>query len=456
MSMFFVNTDSKSNAGVSYHDEWFKRGVAVTSGPEIFQKRLERPAPGDLILMYVNGIGIVGVGKVTSSDSLRTKSTISPNEPHEYQRKVDWYLDLRSDPVIPSTIKQIIGQTPIQTVQRVGKCEHEFAEYLDNLSEVKANTGGKRRLRNNDNVEKGEVPCGINQESASTSVDGSKNYMQREFAGVLVEHGISLDKQAVYLMRHADKRYPDLHRYIGTRALTLYQSCQDKNYKNGDLIVAFFGNRPRHGLLLGVWRVEGRMLSSEALEQGYLDEGFEPQENLAKYFYDLRELSLLDDLRLKLEIKWGRELAWHRTLKPDNSYPSIIRAECPVPFEGLNRVSLVMAELKIAIDDVVWMQELGGICGIYLITDERDGQHYVGSASGKLGILQRWRDYVATGHGGNQQLIELLYENGSRVNDFRFTLLEPIPLGTSKRDAIHRENYWKRAIGSKVYGLNAN
>ena len=200
----------------------------------------------------------------------------------------------------------------------------------------------------------------------------------------------------------------------------------------------------------------GRMPSAQALEEGLLDEGFEPPENLAKYFYDLQELPLLNDLRLKLEVKWGRELAWHRTLKKNNSYPVNIRKECPVPFEGLNRVSLVMAELKIAIDDVSWIQALGGTCGIYLITDERNGQHYVGSASGQLGLLQRWRDYVATGHGGNQMLIDLLQENASRVNDFRFTLLEAIPLGTSRRDAIHRENYWKRAIGSRVHGLNAN
>ena len=52
--------------------------------------------------------------------------------------------------------------------------------------------------------------------------------MQRELIEILAEHGISLDESTVYLMRHADKRYPDLHRYIGTRALTLYQSCQHK------------------------------------------------------------------------------------------------------------------------------------------------------------------------------------------------------------------------------------
>jgi len=280
--------------------------------------------------------------------------------------------------------------------------------------------------------------------------------MKQELIHVLEEHGISLNDSTVYLMRHADKRHPDLHRYIGTHALTLYQSCQHKNYSPGDLIIAFFGNCQKHGLLLGIWKVEGRMLASDALERGLLDEGFEPEDQLAKYFYDLHELPLLDDLRLKLEVEWGKELAWHRTLKQDNSYPVTILDECPVPFEGINRVSLVMAELKIAIDDVVWMQELGSTCGIYLITDERDGQHYVGSASGKLGLLQRWRDYVATGHGGNQMLIELLKENVSRVNDFRFTLLEAIPLGTSKRDAIHRENYWKRAIGSRVHGLNVN
>ena len=95
MSMFFINTDSKSNAGVSYHDEWFLRDVAVTSGPEKFQKRLDRPELGDLVLMYVNGKGVVGVGKVISSESDRIKNTVSPNELHEYHRKVDWYLDLR-------------------------------------------------------------------------------------------------------------------------------------------------------------------------------------------------------------------------------------------------------------------------------------------------------------------------------------------------------------------------
>jgi hypothetical protein len=339
-------------------------------------------------------------------------------------------------------------------VQRVCKCEREFAEYLNNLTEVKEKIGGNRRPR--EIGKKRDKYCVVKPNTESTPLDTSENHMQREFVEILDEHGIGLNKYTVYLMRHADKRYPDLHRYIGTRALTLYQSCQSKKYKNDDLIIAFFGNRPGHGLLLGVWQVNGHMLSSEALEQGLLDEGFEPQENLSKYFYDLQELNLLDDLRLRLEIEWGRELAWHRSLRPGNSYPVNIRDECPVPFEGIKHVSLVMAELKIAIDDLTWMQELGGIGGIYLITDESNGQHYVGSASGKLGLLQRWRDYVATGHGGNQMLIELLQINRSRVNDFRFTLLEAIPLGTSKRDAIHRENYWKRAIGSRVHGLNVN
>ena len=133
MSMFFVNTDSKSNAGFSYHDEWFSRDVAVTSGPEKFRKRLDRPELGDLVLMYVNGTGIVGVGKVITSASELTKNTVSPNEPHEYHRNVDWYLDLRNDTIRPSAIKDILGQTPLQTVQKVCKCEQEFADYLSNL-----------------------------------------------------------------------------------------------------------------------------------------------------------------------------------------------------------------------------------------------------------------------------------------------------------------------------------
>jgi len=133
MSMYFINTDKKSNAGESYHDEWFSRGVAVTSGPDTYKTRLDRPEIGDLFLMYVNGTGIVGIGKVLSIESVSTNDTTCPNEPHEYHREVDWYLDLRESPVSPATIREMAGQTPLQTVQMVHKGEEVLYKFLENL-----------------------------------------------------------------------------------------------------------------------------------------------------------------------------------------------------------------------------------------------------------------------------------------------------------------------------------
>lgn len=278
--------------------------------------------------------------------------------------------------------------------------------------------------------------------------------IQKDLVSLLCSRGVYPTKTPVFLMRHADKRYPDLFRHIGTRALTLYQAVQQRRYKPGDLIVGFFGNRAGHALLLGVWRVDECILTSVAKKRGLLDGAFEF--HLGRYYHELAELDLLHDVRLKLEVTWGKELVWRRVLRQTNSYPIQIREGCPVPFQGLSSVSLVMAELRLVLGDIEWKTALGGVAGVYLIADEREGRQYIGSASGGLGILQRWSEYAKTGHGGNKKLIALLRGNSSRENDFRFTLLETFPRDTANAHAIMRENYWKLALGTRAHGLNAN
>lgn len=127
-----------------------------------------------------------------------------------------------------------------------------------------------------------------------------------------------------------------------------------------------------------------------------------------------------------------------------------------VPFQGLIGVSLVMAQLRIVLREAAWQQGLAGVFGIYLITDERTGQHYVGSASGAQGLLQRWSDYAATGHGGNKLLAQMLTATPGRELDLRFTLLEVLPPETPRQKVIERESHWKVALGSRTFGLNLN
>ncbi len=275
---------------------------------------------------------------------------------------------------------------------------------------------------------------------------------------LLQERGIEpTAQQPVTLMRHRDSSYP-LQKYIGTEALTLYQSRQKMRHEPGGLILAFYGHKNNHGLLLGVWRVRAVMTSLDAHNRGLLDGSFEPfEESSQGYFHDLQATDHLNDLRLKLEILWGgRPNSWRRILKPKDDYPVWIRNEPPVRFEGVRNSSLVMAELRIAVDDIHWQQGLGGVAGVYLITDEHSGQHYVGSASSGNGLWQRWKSYARTGHGDNVQLIELLKECVGRENDFRFTVLESMPLDTPRSQVLARERFWKIALGSRTFGLNSN
>lgn len=285
----------------------------------------------------------------------------------------------------------------------------------------------------------------------------------QNFADLLAVQGIDPDGQQITLMRHADKRYP-LAKYIGTRALNLYRAVQPRRMPEGSLLASFFGHRPGHGLLLGIWRVQAVMPAGDAVRQGLTAGSFEPlHENWTGYFHDLQETGFLAEHRLKLEITWlGKELAWRRILRPAETagskpvYPVSMRQECAIPFSGLAGASLVMSELRIALQDATWQQGLLGISAVYLITDERSGAHYIGSASGCQGLLSRWGNYAGSGHGGNTRLIQILAAEPGRELDFRFTVLEVLPADMPKRGVIQRESYWKVALGSRVFGLNLN
>lgn len=274
---------------------------------------------------------------------------------------------------------------------------------------------------------------------------------------LLLSHSLDPVRQQVTLMRHTAGDYP-VQRYVGTRALTLYQARQDQKLPKGSLVIGFFGHRPGHALLLGVWRVKEVLPSAQAIEEKRLQGSFDLRDDRAGHWYhELDELDVLADLRLKLEIQWGEPaVSWRRVLRRANNYPIALSKAPPVPFKALNSISLIMAELRLAMQDVAWQRELSNVCGVYLITDESTGHQYVGSASGACGVWQRWSDYVRTGHGDNQELIHRLRENPGCVSDFRFTLLETLYLGITRPEAEVRENYWKIALGSCRFGMNRN
>ncbi|BDB67954.1 hypothetical protein [Comamonas thiooxydans] len=56
---------------------------------------------------------------------------------------------------------------------------------------------------------------------------------------------------------------------------------------------------------------------------------------------------------VKLEIKWGEPaVSWRRVLRRENNYPVALSKAPPVPFKALSSVSLIMAELRLGMQDV--------------------------------------------------------------------------------------------------------
>mgnify|MGYP002545321430 CR=1 FL=1 len=106
-----------------------------------------------------------------------------------------------------------------------------------------------------------------------------------------------------------------------------------------------------------------------------------------------------------------------------------------------------------------WLAALKNQKAVYLITDKNNGKLYVGSATGKNGmLLQRWGNYIATGHGGNKELIELVKEKGIEYirKYFQYSILENYNMRTDDDYVLQRESWWKEILQSRKFGYNAN
>ncbi|MEJ3406111.1 GIY-YIG nuclease family protein [Rathayibacter sp. YIM 133350] len=99
---------------------------------------------------------------------------------------------------------------------------------------------------------------------------------------------------------------------------------------------------------------------------------------------------------------------------------------------------------------MIWRTALSSVVGVYLITDTRDGRHYVGKAHGVENIRQRWNAYPTNGHGGNVELRRL------HPTSFRFSLLRVFDPSTPTRDIDIAESHFKDALDSRRHGLNRN
>lgn len=138
-------------------------------------------------------------------------------------------------------------------------------------------------------------------------------------------------------------------------------------------------------------------------------------------------------------------------------YEHRFKGEPFISFEEINHeFSAIEIVIKNELPD--WKVALSSVFGIYLISDEKAGKHYVGSAYGDEGIWGRWRSYVNSYHASNEDLVELFERKSEKYfrKHFKFSILEIISSSSTKEDVINKESLWKRKLFSREHGYNRN
>lgn len=129
-------------------------------------------------------------------------------------------------------------------------------------------------------------------------------------------------------------------------------------------------------------------------------------------------------------------------------------------FPGIENINHDYNQLKLVYENTLedWRHVLSNIKGIYLLTDRKEGKHYVGSAKGESGIWGRWQEYISSCDGGNLKLRKLKKEKGEEYfkENFKFTILETMGLSVSSENIELRESFWKEKLLTREFGYNAN
>jgi hypothetical protein len=137
-------------------------------------------------------------------------------------------------------------------------------------------------------------------------------------------------------------------------------------------------------------------------------------------------------------------------------------------FPGYDAVNVGFEDLATELLNDSWGSALRNVYGVYLITDEKTGKQYVGSATGDAGIWGRWNTYIQEGYDPteeadptypNKGLNELVQQKGLDYirKHFSYAILEVFaknPFGKSQ--ALDRESHWKKTLRTREFGYNLN
>lgn len=263
---------------------------------------------------------------------------------------------------------------------------------------------------------------------------------------ILLDAGIDLSDALVirhaYVREHEDSGISGIHADSTDEEILEYTRNQSANPRR------FPADPPRF------WVVFIREGGDQARLWGVVENRGEVANDGVRRVFDMVVSEHMADLRGRLVIGWRSPRTWWMRATTAASYPVMGIADAePVPFPGFDRLVLDYPQLQAVMREhryASWRTALASVVGIYLITDTRDGRHYVGKADGEENIRQRWGVYATNGHGGNIEL------RGLDPSSFRYSLLRVFDPSTPTSAIDASESHFKVALDSRRHGLNRN
>ncbi len=278
------------------------------------------------------------------------------------------------------------------------------------------------------------------------------------FDSLLCSNGFNAQAQT-RMVRHKDSRF-DMEALLNAGHFETYQAYQSDPIFNCRWVASFVGDQGTRARFVGLYEVLGCLEPGSAPS---LPSDFPSPAKMAvstDYYYDLKKDTRCSHLENRVVIEWGKGTrSWCQRYR-DREVIEILPSGYVREFPGYLDFVLTYIELSEIVRSPAanreWHRSLSAIAGVYLITDNVTGAQYVGSAYGKDGVLGRWREYAKRPDGGNLLLGELIRHNPGRERHFSFTLLQALDKSLSRKEVFAHEIKFKRKLGSRAFGLNAN